>query len=275
MVAANPPGRFIWDAGMIDRQIGQYSRLYEADTARSNGISLPTMMRDALSNMPSHWLQFRLDPGKIKTVTFAMLFTRRTAALVFDCYRSAAEGDYSGLYLLQRAYDFMMPSMMVWGEFLAKGGSADFDPDADYAALLGDSASILGSPLSYLICVGASKAWEVSLLPEGLRKVRKSSVQTLIVSGNLDFSTPAEYATTELLPWLPNGKQVILRDMGHVEDLMWGQPGAFAHLVNRFFDEGVVDESRFVYKPMDFDPPVSLPFWGKTLYPLLVLTSWL
>ncbi|MEK7249595.1 MAG: hypothetical protein AAB209_04150, partial [Bacteroidota bacterium] len=102
------------------------------------------------------WSLFKLDPGKIRAITFAMLYHKRSAALVFHCYRAAEEGDYSGLYALQRGYDFAFPGSLVWGDV---------------------------------------------------------------------------------------------------------------------FDEGVVDDSKFTYDPMDFDPPVNLPLWSKVLYPFVLLLS--
>jgi hypothetical protein len=45
-------------------------------------------------------LFFRIDPGKVKIVTFAMLFNRKTAAQAFDAWLAAENGDPSGLAVL-------------------------------------------------------------------------------------------------------------------------------------------------------------------------------
>ena len=201
-----------------------------------------------------------------------MLSQKRSAALVFDCYRAAEQGDYSGLYMLQRAYDFMMPSMMIWGDLFAKG-STDFDPGIDYVSELRDSTTVMGSPLSLLISGGAVGHWPVHRVPPGLNRIQQSDVQTLLVSGSVDFSTPAEYATEELLPYLTNGNQVILREMGHVGDILNLQRPALEHLLLSFYDEGVADDSQFKYDPMDFEPPVNLPLWAKVLYPFVLVLS--
>lgn len=222
--------------------------------------------------MPSRWSLFKLDPGKIRVITFAMLYLRQSAALVFDCYRAAERGDYSGLYMLQRIYDFMMPSMIIWGDLLAKG-STDFDSSIDYVSSMQDSTTVMGSPFSLLISGSAVGHLPVHRIPPELNKVQQSDVQTLLISGSIDFSTPAENATKELLPSLTNGKQVILREMGHVGDVVNRQRSALEHLLLRYYDEGVVDDSKFKYDPMDFDPPINLPLWAKLLYPFVLLTS--
>ena len=198
--------------------------------------------------MPSRWSLFKLDPGKIRVITFAMLYHKGSAAIVFDCYRAAERGDYSGLYVLQRAYDFMMPSMMIWGDLMAKG-STDFDPGIDYVSIMRDSTTVMGSPFSLLICGSAQGHWPIHRLPPELNRIQRSNVQTLLISGSVDLSDPPSYATDELLPSLPNGKQVILREMGHVGDILGFQRSALEHLLVRFYDEGIVDDSRYKYDP--------------------------
>jgi hypothetical protein len=47
-----------------------------------------------------------------------------------------------------------------------------------------------------------------------------------------------------LLPALFNGNQVILSEMGHVNDVMSIQPEAYENLITTFFETGEVDESQ-------------------------------
>jgi pimeloyl-ACP methyl ester carboxylesterase len=274
MIGANPPGRFAWDPRKVDEQLIYYDSLFAADSLSYDGRLLSHSMRTALARMPAQWSLFRLDPGKIRAISFALLYHKRSAAVVFQCYRAAEEADYSGLYALQRAYDFKFPGSLVWGDVFAKG-SADFDSTMDYVRVMRDSQTVLGSPFSLMIWGSAVDHWPIYGIEPDLRKGWISDTPTLIVSGSVDFSTPAAYATNELLPYLPHGKQVILREMGHVEDLLTLQRSALVHLLVRFFDDGIVDDSRFRYDPMDFDPPVNLPRWTKVLYPLVTLLSFI
>jgi hypothetical protein len=222
--------------------------------------------------MPSRWSLFKLNPGKIKIITFLMLYNKQTAPIIFDCYHAAQEGDYSGLYALQRFYDFMIPSGMIWGDLFAKG-STDFDSTINYVSKMRDSTTIMGSPLSLLIWGTSTGHWTPHKIPTELNNVQPSNIQTLIISGSIDFSTPAEYAAKELLPHLPNGRQVILKEMGHTEDIFTFQRSAFSHLLKRFYDEGIVDDSKYVYDPMNFKSPMNFPLWVKILYPFVLLLS--
>lgn len=255
MVGVNPPSRFVWEPEIIDAQIEQYSQLYgQSDSPRSPNLA--ATMRTVSHNMPEKWLFFKIDPGKVKSVTFALLFHRNTSAQVFDAWLAAENGDPSGLALMSLAYDFVIPSMFIYGEFFAKGFSADYDADRDYVTDMEPSDTIIGSPLSKLIWGSTTDAagttWPTKMLPAEWRQVQPSAVETLLVSGNVDFSTPAEFATNELLPALTNGKQVILADMGHVNDVMTLQPAATERLLTSFYDTGEADDSLFTYEPMDF-----------------------
>ena len=266
MVSVNPPGRFVWEPEMIDAQIEQYSQLYaQSDSPRSPNLA--ATMRTISHNMPQRWLFFKIDPGKVKSVTFALLFHRNTAAQAFDAWLAAENGDPSGLALMSLAYDFIIPGMSVYGEFFAKGVSADYDADRDYATAMEPPDSIIGSPLSKLIWGSATDeagvTWPTKMMPAEWRQVQPSAVETLLVSGNVDFSTPAEFATNELLPALANGKQVILAEMGHVNDVMTLQPAATERLLTSFYDSGEADDSLFTYEPMDFQVGWGFPQIAK------------
>ncbi len=71
--------------------------------------------------------------------------------------------------------------------------------------------------------------------------MRDSNVETLLIGGNLDFATPPQWATRELLPHLPNGHEVVLRDLGHSDDFWTYQPEASSRLINTFLASGRVD----------------------------------
>ncbi|MCK4495837.1 MAG: alpha/beta hydrolase [Candidatus Aminicenantes bacterium] len=105
--------------------------------------------------------------------------------------------------------------------------------------------------------------WPIKPIPEEYRKLQYSEVETLMVNGNIDFSTSAENAKNELLPHLTNGNLVILSEMGHSSDVVNTQPDAFRHLAETFFLEGIVDDSKFQYEPMNFTPSQSAPEMAK------------
>jgi len=266
MMGVNPPGRFVWEPEMIDAQIEQYARLYAlSDDPRTTDLA--ETMRRVSHNMPARWLFLKIDPGKVKATTFVMLFHRDTAALVFDAWLAAAEGDASGLAIVSLAYDFVMPKQSVFGEFFSKGVSSDYDANRDYFTEMDSPDSIIGAPLSKLIWGSATDedgvTWPTQLMPEEFLHVHPSDVETLLISGNIDFSTPAEFATSDLLPALPNGTQIILSEMGHVNDVMSLQPEANERLLTTFFDTSEVDDSLFVYEPMDFRVGIGFPKLAK------------
>ena len=276
MVSVNPPGHFVWEPDMIDTQLAYYSELY-AQTEDSRTPDLAETMRDVSQNMPENWLFFKIDPGKVKIVTFIMLYYRGSAAQVFDAWLSAYEGDPSGFALMSLAYDAIVPNIAMYGEFFSKGISLDYDPSRDYVAEMDPPGSIIGSPMSKLVWGSAMDedggTWPTALLPEEFHQVQTSDVETLLVSGNIDFSTPAEYATEELLPALENGEQVILSEMGHVSDVMTIQLEAIERLLTHYYDTGDVDDSLFVYEPMDFQVNLGYPALAKILIAIIVVLT--
>ena len=196
-------------------------------------------------------------------MAFVMFFSRNTSAMVFDAYVAAEHGDASGLALMSTAYDFMVPKSFVWGDFFAKGGAADLDLSRDYTADLRAPDSIIGSPIAFMIWSPLSKAWPQDKFPAKVGEIPPTEVETLLVSGSIDFSTPVEYATQDLLPTLKNGKQVILSEMGHVGDVWSVQPGATRRLLVSFYDTGVADDSLYKYEPMDFKVRFGFPLLAK------------
>ena len=273
MIGVNPPGHFIWEPEIVDAQLAQYGALCAADAncaARTD--DLVAVMRAVNQNMPTRWMGMPINAGKVKSVAFALFFHPQTAVYVFDAYLAASEGDASGLALMTFAYDNVIPKMGVWGEFFAKGYSADFDPNRDYSQLDAPD-SVMGSPMAQLIWA-TSSVWSMPTIDEAYRQVQPTAVETLLVSGDIDFSTPAEYATDELLPALENGHQVILQNMGHTNDFWNAQPAASEQLLNTYYATGEVDDSGYVEQEINFATGLlNLPNIAKGLVVLPVILT--
>ncbi len=267
MIGVNPPGRFVWEPQVIDAQLKHYAALWSKDsTMSSTSPDLYATMRTVLTTMPSKWLFFPINPGKVKVVTFVLLFHRNTAAMVFDAYAAAERGDPSGLALMSLACDYVLPSLMTWGDLASKGISADFDSTRNYSAEMDPSNTPLGSPLSKLLWGPLTYYhWPVEQLPEEFRKVRRSEVQTLLLSGSIDFSTPAEFAARDLLPYFKNGRQVILSECGHVDDLWRTKPENTKLILTSFYNTGLPDTSLNSYMPMDFNVRWGFPKIAKII----------
>lgn len=264
MIAANPPGRFFYDPQRTDEQIKYYSRLWAKDSVMAEQCEdLAGTMQEVLKNMPEKWLFFSINPGKVRTVALAMLFQRNTAAMIFDSFVAAGKGDYSGLALMSIAFDYVFPDMNVWGEFATKAISADFDSSKIFSTT--DYANdILGSPMNELFWVPLKYAqFPVEIIPDSLRTLVNSDVETLILSGSIDFSTPAECGE-EFLPYLTNGRQVIISEAGHVGDVRYLQLNAVKSLIKDYIKAGVVDTSKLKYVPMDFEVSWGFPTIAKT-----------
>lgn len=278
MIGVNPPGHFVWEPDTIDHQIEYYSNLCAQDSGCNARTSdLARTISNVIHRMPRRWLFIPIDEGKVRVITFALLYHRKTAALAFDTYFAAEKGDPSGLALMTLAYDFLFPSMITWGDLAAKALSADLDRTRNYAVEMDPPNSILGSPFSKLLW--SLGDWPTAPIPEEFRKTQPSGVETLLISGSIDFSTPPMFATKELLPQLSNGRQIILAEMGHTGDVWGVQPAALIRLLNSFYDTGIADDSLFRYAPMDFSVSWGFPGIAKIALAVLIILilgiSWL
>jgi len=265
MTAINTPGHFVWEPEVLDAQILYDAKLCAQDPECSSRTdNLAETMRNITNNIPKRWLFIPINPGKARIVTHFLLFNRNSAATVYDLYLAAEEGDPSGVALMSVMYNFMWPGMMTWGEW-AGMGIIDYDPDRDWLTEMDPEDSIIGSPFSLAIggLAQFGDSWPIPPVPDRFLDPPASDVETLLVSGSIDFSTAPQWSTDELLPVLSNGHQVILSEFGHTGDF-WGlQPEARIHLLTTFYATGEVDDSLFTYEPMDFHVNRGWPVQAK------------
>lgn len=267
MVAVNPPGRFWWDGAILQEQILRYAALCAKDGyCASRTDDLAASMRTALDNIPERWLLFPVDRDAVLFATFMALYSTDGAAPTFDVWLAAAEGDYSGMALLSAAFVFMIPADLAWADSAAKATSVDydFDPSADYVAEVTPGPYLIGSPGSSMGWTAAA-VWPANKIPDEYRMVQPSSIETLMLSGTLDVSTPAQNARDQLLPMLENGEQVVLSEFAHSGDLLYHQREAARHLLVTFFATGEVDASLFQPNTVNFEPEWGFPLIAKLI----------
>ncbi len=145
-----------------------------------------------------------------------------------------------------------------------------YDLARDYQNEFVAPDTILGSPVSLMLwSMGAE--WPTHPVPQEYLQVQPTDVETLLISGSIDFSTPPHFATEELLPYLRNGEQVILKDFGHTGSFWNSQPEARVHLLNTFFGTGQVDASLYTYQPLAFDVGLGWSGLAKLLVAVVVL----
>ena len=279
MIGVNPPGNFLWDAKTTDEQIRKYSALCSKDaTCRKRTNDLAGSIRQATANIPDHWFFLPIKKGNVRIASFYGLMETTSesaplsAPITLSTLLSADKGDASGFWFQSLLADFAFPTSFVWGQMAAAGR-----PDAHAANRYFSSGghhgdSILGNPGTAFIWGGGrlADAWPANANENEYDHVRASKVNTLLVGGALDFATPPQVATKELLPYLPNGHQVVLAGLGHSTSFWTEQPEAGSRLINTFFDSGRVDRS--LYKPMsvDFTPEVTQTALGKGIAAAMV-----
>jgi pimeloyl-ACP methyl ester carboxylesterase len=266
MLAVNPPGHFPWDEKTTDEQIGRYAALCGEDpTCRRRTPDLAASLRLASENIPDRWWFLPIKEGNVKAAAFFGLMNATTdgagplaAPWTIDTLLSAGQGEGSGAWFLSLLAQVAFPEEQLWGDVAAAGRT-----DAAHARRLyarpADPRSVIGRPGTDLIWVGGGlvDAWPANPDENDYAQVRDSNVETLLIGGELDLATPPQWATRELLPHLPNGREVVLDNIGHSDDFWTYQTGAGSRLINTFLDSGRVDKSGYTRTSVDFTPAFS------------------
>ncbi len=272
MIAVNPPGNFLWNPKATDEQIRKYSALCaEDDGCRNRSDNLAASISRAVADVPDHWLFLPIKKGNAQVASFYGLMESTSEAaplsapITLNTLLSADHGDASGLWFQSLLADLAFPTSFVWGQ-MAAAGRADADTAKRYfSARDHRGESILGDPGTRFIWGDGelAAAWPANANEHEYDHVQTSKVSTLLIGGALDFATPPQIATKELLPYLPNGHQVVLAGLGHTTSFWTEQPQASSHLINTFLDSGRIDRS--LYKPIkvDFTPDVTQTALGK------------
>ena len=266
MIGVNPPGHFLWDAKTTGEQIGRYAALCANDPSCSSRTpDLTASLRSAFANIPKRWLFLPIRAGNVRTAAFFGLNNATTdgggpipAGKTIDTMLSAGQGDGAGAWFLSLMAQVAFPDAQVWGEAAATGRT-----DAAYArrffAAHENRGSVMGAPLNDLVWIGGRlvDAWPANPDENLYSRVRNSNVETLMIGGKLDFATPPQNATRELLPHLKHGRQVLLPGLGHTDDFWAYEPAASSRLINAYLDSGRVDTSLYTRHSVDFTPTVS------------------
>ncbi len=278
MTGVNPPGHFLWDPAITDDQLAHYARLCaQAPACAARTDDLTASLKATAAHLPGRWGPLAIKGGNVRAATlFGLVNSTRHAAplnapTTLDAWLAAADGDPSGLWALSLLADLTFPTSFVWGESAATS-VIDAEPVDRYYAAGGDPGSILGNAGADLLWAGGglTRAWPAGPDTRDLQKTRPSDVETLLISGSVDFTTPAEVAADELLPTLRNGRQVILAGLGHTTDFWRHQPEANRRLLTAFFDDGRIDTSGYTTHQVDFQPgTLSMPTLAKILVGVL------
>jgi pimeloyl-ACP methyl ester carboxylesterase len=269
MVAANPSGNFVWNTKATNEQIERYADLCSKDASCSARTDdLAATMRQTAADMPDRWFFLPIQEDSVRVFTFLGFMESDpelplNAPSAFDAWLSAADGDASGFWF-QSFFAELFPLPFVWGQY-ATAASIDADAGREYFSPGVQDHDSIGYAASAFAWGGGSlvEAWPTAAEVDEYDTMRTSTTETLVISGELDGSTPPQIATDELLPHLPNGEQVVLEGIAHTETFWPGQPEAQSRLINTYFDTGQVDDSLYKPGPVDFTPAATYPALGK------------
>jgi uncharacterized membrane protein YdfJ with MMPL/SSD domain/pimeloyl-ACP methyl ester carboxylesterase len=265
MIGVNPPGHFLWDARTTDEQIRRYVALCKRDAScRSRTPDLAASLHSASEHVPERWWFLPIKQGNVKVAGFFGLMNATTdgggplaGPWTIDTLLAAGQGDGSGAWLLSLMAQLLFPRIQVWGD-VAAVSKTDAVHARRFFATQADRG-VIGTPGTDLIWSGGRvlDAWPANPDENQYTRVQNSNVATLLVGGKLDFATPPQWATRDLLAHLPNGHEVLLDNLGHTDDFWAYEPAASNRLINTYFESGRVDTSLYTPNAVDFTPAIS------------------
>jgi pimeloyl-ACP methyl ester carboxylesterase len=264
MIGANPPGNFLWDGALTDEQIRRYGALCSSDPtchARTDDLAASA---DQAAHTSHRWLGMPINQSSVRVGSFFGMFNSRpegapiSSPMTMDSWTAAEHGDSSGLWFQSMLAGLVFPRAFIWGDFAASG-MMDADYGDAYFADRSGKGELLRDPGTQMLWAGGqlTHAWPRNPDDAKYQTVQDSSIETLVIGGNLDLATPPQLATRQLMPHLRKGHHLVLADMGHADDFWTYQPAASTRLISTFFQSGKVDSSLYTKQKVDFTPDVT------------------
>jgi len=283
MVGVNPPGHFVWDPDVTAAKLARYAALCARDGyCRARSPDLLATLHRVSTGMPTRWLGLPIDPDRVRFFSFIMFHESLdtgaaplplSGPAAVGMWQDAADGDPSGMALMSVVGGIILPRMFGhWGHFLAMGASDYQALTPQQVAHLAQPGAILGEP-SHLFWE-MTRGWPRLAGSADYDTVQASDIETLLISGTVDFTTPLEPARDELLPRLSRGHLVPLAEFGHTGSFWTSQPAARDRLLTTFLDTGRVDSSLYRAQPLVFDagPGIStLAHWALLFAALAIV----
>jgi pimeloyl-ACP methyl ester carboxylesterase len=265
LTGVNPPGHCYFDPATSDSLLFVWGELWKKDAkCLSKSKDILVTIRNVMNNLPKSWKGLPLIADQIRIGIFMSLYSINSAVQVFDAFVAAENGDYSGIAYLSFSFEMIKQAPINWGEAVAKAWSVDFDSNRDYYNDSMPEGGLLGSPVSkFQWSVLTPELWPMEMVTKEYRQLRRSNMETLLISGNLDIATPASNGA-KLLRYLQNGHLVVIKNMGHLGDILNLQPNAYQNLVKQFLLTGQVDDSKFVNQPINFEPKETFQDMAKS-----------
>ena len=261
MIGANPPGHFVWSPELTDAKLARYAALCAGDAyCRARTPDLMASLRGVSAHMPTSWLGLPIDPDRVRLLSFFMLHESidpKAAPLplsgpaAIDLWLDAAHGDASGMALASGVGRAVLPHLINnWGEFLAMGAGDYARLTPGQVAALAPKDPIIGAPSRFFWAL--ARDWPPNPDSDAYETMQPSDIETLVIGGPLDFTTPIETVRSELMPKLAKGRLVSLEEFGHTASFWGSQPAARQRLLETFLDTGQADSSLYVRQPPVF-----------------------
>lgn len=245
MIVPNTPGHFVYSAYANDTVLRRLAELCHADPACV--AKSPDLRRTILNaiSLRERGVSTAIDDDKVRLALFASLQMRRTVLAFVAAAQAAEAGDIRPLAALSE--NATMLKGVIWGDLLSKG-SSDRQRYAEVKPTFAATSESMGSPED-ILNEALAKGWPEIPFPEEYRRAGYDNTETLVVSGDMDVSTPLIFLEAELMPWLTRGQLVVLKDCGHFDFVLLP---ALGQAIADFLKTGQVNRTSLQPPPFKF-----------------------
>ncbi|MBX3044235.1 MAG: hypothetical protein KIT33_03835 [Candidatus Kapabacteria bacterium] len=217
----------------------------------NNGKSFSKTIIDGLSALPNEHNGQIFDKDRILYTAYVYMDALKGPAAVHEAFMSAGNGDYDGLAYLEEMYTVHYPQFNI-GDYIIKSVTSEFDSNKDYIKDYSySSISAFGSPISKLVYGTYQKSdFKARLLDTLLVNPKNLGGEILIVSINLDFDTPYEFAEFTLKEAFLEAQYINLMDY-NLKALHSFRIAEYSELIERFIYVG--STKKFKPEPLEIN----------------------
>ena len=242
----SPPGGFYFEKDRLQKVFELYNKIWQLDDeATKLSPDLYTTWKNVLLRLPITVKGTEITREYLASMVHGALYNVSDAPMVFKLLLSAEKGDFTPLV------DIMIQASKKGGtgginaDSLLKIATSDYDPAIDYLA---DFLEKHPGTISYATLPWATLSEDptwIKTIPQEYRTWSNTDVQTLLINGTLDPSTPS-WDLEEYASHYKNGKLILVRERSH-SDIYSAAPSVWKELFLTYFRTGKFDETQVPY----------------------------
>ncbi len=242
----NPPGRCFWEKDHLEKVLGLYNQIWQADPAALKlSPDLFESWKNVIALLPVTVDGTTITREFLSSALHMSLYKTEMAPLVFSAMLAAEQGNFRPLARALSQFPINQITSGYNADRILKAAQADYNSEIDYLSEIAENNP--GTmPYTFLQwAIAQQDPSFIKLIPEEYRIWRDTDVQTLLINGTLDPSSPPwgleDYATH-----YKNGRLIFVPERSH-SDVFSADLKVWKRLLLGYLRTGEFDEKKIPY----------------------------